>query len=176
MQVATVCSRCGGSGRLQGSPCNPCNGTGRRGTEEKIKVRIPPGIEDGGKVRLSGKGNVGMAGGPAGDAYLVVNVEQHPMFRRQGRDIYCDVPIGIVKATLGGNIKVPTLEGSTTISLPAGTPSGRKFRLRGDGVPSGAGKPAGDLFAVIQIHPPTELDQRSRELLEELAERNPESE
>lgn len=173
LQVALTCRRCGGAGRLPGTPCDPCNGTGRRGTEEKVKVRIPAGIENGGKVRLKGKGNAGESGGPPGDAFLVVSVDSHPVFTRHGRDLYCDVPVSLARAALGGTIRVPTLHGSTSVTLPAGTASGKKLRLRGEGVAAGRSSGAGDLYAVIQIHPPANLDSRSRELLEEFDRLNP---
>ena len=145
---------------------------GVRGSE-RVKVRIPPGIEDGGRVRLAGKGGKGARGGPAGNAYLHVSVEPHPMFRRDGRDVVTDVPVGIAKASLGGALDVPTLDGSTKVTLPAGTRSGQKLRLRGKGVPAHGGRAAGDLYAVIQIVAPKHLDARSRELLEEFARLNP---
>lgn len=136
---------------------------------EAVKVRIPAGVEDGATLRLAGKGQEGPAG--AGDAYLTIRVEGHPLFRREGRDLYVEVPVGIVRATLGGGVTVPTLDGQATVQLPAGTASGRKLRLKGKGVPARGGP--GNLYAVIRIEPPTTLDDRSRELLEELARHNP---
>jgi curved DNA-binding protein len=146
----------------------PRRGTGRTRTQDKVKVRIPPGIGDGDKVRVPGKGDAGASGGPAGDAYLVIRVEPHPLFRREGRDVVCEVPIGVTTAVLGGTLEVPTLNGRATINIPAGTRSGQRFRLKGRGVPASPRKPAGDLYALIQIHPPKKLDPRSRELYEEL--------
>ena len=143
--------------------------------EERVKVRIPPGIDDGGQVRIPGKGGAAHGGGPAGDAYLHIRVTPHPLFRREGRDIHCDVPVGSAKASLGGTVDVPTLDGRATITLPAGTRSGQKMRLKGRGVPAAGGRPAGDLIVVIQIAPPRHLDDRSRELLEELARINPDA-
>jgi DnaJ-class molecular chaperone len=124
-------------------------------------------------VRLAGKGDAGGGGGPAGDTYLVIRVEPHPRFRREGRDVYTDVPIGLARAALGGTVEVPTLDGSATITVPPGTRSGQKFRLRGRGVPAHGTQPAGDLIAVIQIVPPKTLDPRSRQLLEELDRLHP---
>jgi len=146
----------------------PRRGAGRRPTQDKVKVRIPPGIADGDKVRVPGKGDAGAAGGPAGDAYLVIRVEPHPLFRREGRDVVCEVPIGVTTAVLGGTLDVPTLDGRTTINVPPGTRSGQRFRLKGRGVPASGRAPAGDLYALIQIHPPKKLDARARELFEEL--------
>lgn len=141
--------------------------------QERVRVRIPPGVDDGGRVRIPGKGSAGHGGGPPGDAYLNVRVERHPLFRREGRDLYCDLPVGIVKATLGGSAEVPTLDGRATVTIPPATRSGQKLRLKGRGVPGSAARPAGDLYAVVQIAPPKEVDAASRDLLEEFARRNP---
>jgi len=148
-------------------------GSGRVMAEEKVKVRIPAGIEDGGRVRIAGKGNDGVLGGPAGDAYVNIRVEPHPMFRRDHADLVCEVPVGIVKATLGGDLEVPTLEGRATIKIPPGTRGGQRFRLKGRGIGARGGHAAGHLYAVVQIVTPKELDARSVELLEEFARRNP---
>lgn len=168
-----ACGACGGSGRQRSAPCGTCRGAGRVPVEERVKVRIPPGIEDGGLVRLPEKGSAGARGGAAGDAYLHVRVEPHPLFRREGDDLYCEVPVGIAKAALGGTLEVPTLDGRATIGLPPGTRSGQKLRLKGRGVPAHASRPTGDLYAVVQIVPPKRLDARSREILEEFARLNP---
>jgi molecular chaperone DnaJ len=168
LRVSLTCGRCQGAGRQPGPPCAACGGAGRMPTQDRVKVRIPPGIDDGGKVRVPGKGDAGASGGPAGDAYLIIRVEAHPLFRREGRDVICEVPIGVTKAVLGGTLDVPTLDGRATINVPAGTRSGQRFRLKGRGVPASSGRPAGDLYALIQIHPSKKLDERSRELFEEL--------
>ncbi len=123
-------------------------------------------------MRVAGKGDAGTAGGPAGNLYLKIRVKDHPLFRREGDDLVCDLPIGIADAALGSTAEVPTLDGKTTIQVPAGTRSGQRMRLAGHGVPATAGRRAGDLYAVIQIHPPAKLDRRSKELLEEFRERN----
>lgn len=146
----------------------------RRGSRaDRVKVRIPEGVEDGDRVRVPSKGQPGEGGGPPGDVYLVIRVEPHPQFRREGSDLVVDAPVGLVKAALGGPIEVPTLDGKATIQLPAGTRSGQKLRLKGRGVPASGTRAAGDLYAVIQIVPPKSLDRRSRELLEEFARLNP---
>jgi len=172
--IALTCPRCQGSGRLA-APCSTCGGTGRRRSEQRVKVRVPAGVDDGSTLRLAGRGDAGMAGGPAGDLFLRVRVEPHPRFRREGRDIYRDVEVGLADAALGGVIAVETLDGTTSIQLPPGTRSGQKFRLRGKGVAATGNRPAGDLFAVVQIHPPKKLDARSRELLEEFRRLNPDT-
>jgi molecular chaperone DnaJ len=173
MQVSLTCPACQGAGRLPGEPCPTCGGSGRQASQERMRVRIPPGIDDGGTLRLSGKGNVGGPAAPAGDAYLTVRVEPHPIFRREGRDLHADVAIGLARAGLGGRVDVSTLEGTATITVPPGTRSGQRFRLRGRGVPASGSRPAGDLYAVVQIEPPKRLDARSRELLEEFERLNP---
>jgi len=139
----------------------------RQGRPTALKVRIPAGIEDGDTLRLAGKGEAG------GDAYLTIRVDNHPRFRREGRDLICDVAVGVARAVLGGQVEVETLNGKATVTLPAGTRSGQKLRLRGRGVPASPGKTAGDLFAVVQIQPPKVLDARSRELMEEFDRLNP---
>jgi len=174
LQVSLTCSRCRGAGRLPGESCARCGGTGQVVSDERVKVRIPPGVEDGGRVRLPDRGEPGQAGGSPGDVFLIVRVEPHPLLRREGRDLYIDVPVGLAKAALGGNVVVPTLEGDATIHLPGATRSGQKVRLKGKGFPAAPGRPAGDLYAVVQIVPPKNLDPKSRELLEEFAKRNPE--
>jgi molecular chaperone DnaJ len=162
-----ACASCGGSG------CPTCGGSGLNRVEERLKVRIPAGINDGDRVRVAGKGDAGRGGGPAGDTYLVIRVTPHPAFRREGQDLLVDVPVSLSRAALGGTVSVPTLDGEATINLPAGTRSGQKLRLSGRGVPSRNSSPPGDLLAVIQIHPPKKLDARSKELLEELDRLHP---
>jgi molecular chaperone DnaJ len=173
MQMSAPCDACGGSGT--GSvPCSRCAGSGAIRSEETVAVRIPAGVQAGSVVRVPAKGDAGPGGGPAGDLYLTIEVEPHPEFRREGRDLYRDLPVGLARAALGGEVRVPTLDGAATISVPPGTRSGQKLRLRGRGVPATRGVAAGDLYAVIQIHPPKQLDARSRELLQEFARLNPE--
>jgi curved DNA-binding protein len=142
----------------------------RQGPQQRLKVRIPAGIDDGDTMRLAGKGEMGS---PPGDAYLTVRIDPHPVFRREGRNLVCDVSIGVARAALGGAVEVDTLDGKTTINVPAGTRSGQKLRLRGRGVPGSSGRPRGDLYVVVQILPPKKLDARSRELMEEFARLNP---
>ncbi len=169
-----ACTQCGGRGRLSsGGVCPTCRGGGRIAHNEKVKVRIPTGIDDGERIRIPGKGNDGLAGGPPGDAYVNVRVEPHPMFRRDGNDLVCEVPVGVVRATLGGEVEVPTLDGRAKIKIPAGTRGGQRFRLKGRGVPGRGGRAAGDLYALVQIVTPRNLDERSRDLLEEFARLNP---
>jgi molecular chaperone DnaJ len=173
LRFAVACPHCGGRGRAAGPPCPGCAGEGRVRREDRVKVRIPAGVSDGATLRLAGKGDAGRAGGPPGNLLLRIGVEPHGQFRRDGRDIYCDVTVGLALAALGGTIQVPTLDGTSTVSLPASTRSGQKLRLRGQGISGNGGQAAGDLYAVIQIQPPASLDARSRELLEEFQRLNP---
>ncbi len=171
---AISCTHCGGRGRIaSGRPCRVCRGAGRVVFSETVKARIPAGIDDGERVRIQGKGNDGVGGGTAGDAFIHIRVEPHPMFRREGGDLVCEVPVGVVKATLGGDVNVPTLDGRATIKIPAGTRGGQRFRLQGRGVAARAGHAAGHLYAVVQIVTPRDLDPRSRAILEEFARLNP---
>ncbi|HUI41626.1 MAG TPA: J domain-containing protein, partial [Terriglobia bacterium] len=192
---ATVCSTCDGTGRLgrqsgamrfQG-PCPDCGGTGKRrprcpncsGTgsvsrAETFEVRIPPGVDKGSRVRVPGKGNAGRNGAPPGDLYIVTDVEPHPVFERKGDNIYVKVPVTVTEAALGAKVEVPTLDGPSTIKIPPGTQSGQKLRLRGKGVPSLRGEARGDQFVEVQVVVPKVADERSKELLRELARLNPE--
>jgi len=145
----------------------------RAGDRERIKVRIPTGVDEGSTLRLTGKGQPSPMGGPPGDAFLTLRIEPHAVFRRDGRDLQRDLPVGLARAALGGEVEVETLDGKATISLPAGTASGQRLRLRGRGVPASAGRRAGDLYVVVQIRPPKKLDDRSREIMEEFQRLNP---
>jgi len=136
---------------------------------ETITVRIPPGVADGGRIRLRGKGARGLAGGPAGDLWATVRVKPHPVFRREGRDVFVDVPVTIVEAIRGAKIEVPTLEGRATVSVPPGSDSGRRLRLRGKGIPDPSGGAPGDLYVVIQIRVPKQLDPEALSKLDALA-------
>jgi DnaJ-class molecular chaperone len=141
-------------------------GGGFTSREERVKARIPAGVNDGSTVRLAGRGDSGRSGGPPGDLFIVLHVEPHDTFRRDGRDLVCDLPIGLSTAALGGTVEVPTLGEPAKITIPPGTRSGQRFRLKGRGIAGG------DLYAVLQIHPPKKLDRRSRELMEEFGELN----
>jgi DnaJ-class molecular chaperone len=159
---------------IQGDTVEVSVPRGARSQPERVRVRIPAGIEDGARLRVAGQGRAAAGGGSSGDLYLVIHVEPHATLRREGRDLIGEAAIGIVRAAMGGEIQVPTVDGTATITIPPGTASGQKFRLRGRGVPAAGGRPAGDLYAVIQIRPPRQLDEKSRELLEEFARLNPE--
>jgi molecular chaperone DnaJ len=163
----------GGAGRVAREICSACGGTGLQQTTENIQARIPPGVEDGGKVKVAGKGEAGEGGGPAGDLYVVLGVQPHAYFRREGGDIVLDLPLTISEAALGTRIEVPTIEGRVTMTIPPGTSSGQKLRLKGRGVPSRSGSASGDQIVIPQIVTPKGLDPRSKQLLEELDQLNP---
>jgi DnaJ-class molecular chaperone len=140
---------------------------------DTLTVRIPPGVADGGRIRLRGKGAPGLGGGPSGDLWATVRVRPHPVFRREGRDVFVDVPVTIAEAVRGAKIEVPTLEGRATLSVPPGTDSGQKLRLRGKGIASPSGGAPGDLYVVIQIRVPKQLDEESLAHADALAEAGP---
>lgn len=174
MVFQTTCRQCMGKGFFDTSRCNTCSGQGQFPISEHIKVNIPPGVSNGTKVRVPGKGEAGRLGGPDGDLYLITNVEDHEFFDRQGNNLYCEVPVTFPEATLGAKIEVPTLEGKATIKIPPGTPTGQKFRIRGKGVPAARGKQAGDQFVEVVVTVPRLADERLKELLREFSELNEE--
>jgi molecular chaperone DnaJ len=173
MRFTLTCSQCGGSGR-QRRVCPACGGSGAVRKPESFEVRIPPGVDTGSRVRVPGKGNVGVGGGPAGDLYIVTEVEPHPVFERKGDNIYVKVPVSVAEAALGAKVEVPTLVGPSTIKIPPGTQSGQKLRLREKGAPSLRSEARGDQFVEVQVVVPRVADERTKEILRELARLNPE--
>ena len=165
------CPACAATGRLDRAACRRCTGEGRVMHSEAIEVDIPAGIDDGGRLRLVGNGNAGRHGGTPGDFALIVEVAPHHFYRREGSDLYCEVPVSFVEAALGAHIEVPTPTGSVTIEVPAGTQTGQRFRLRKRGVPKLDGQSRGDLYVEARLRVPRFDDERSRELLRELAKR-----
>ncbi len=170
------CTRCGGRGVVVESPCPTCGGTGSQRRQRQVKVRIPPGVDDGQRIRLKGRGGPGGNGGPAGDLYVVVRTAPHPVFGRRGKNLTISLPVTFPEAALGADISVPTLDGdSVTLRLPEGTRSGRTLRVKGQGVPpSGAGAP-GDLLVTIEVAVPAKLSAAERRAVEELAAASTES-
>ena len=173
MRFTMTCPQCGGTGR-QRRACPTCGGAGYVRTPESFEVRIPPGVDTGSRVRVPGKGNAGAGGGPAGDLYIVTEVEPHPVFERKGDNIYVKVPVRVAEAALGAKVEVPTLVGPSTIKIPPGTQSGQQLRLRGKGAPSLRSEARGDQFVVVQVVVPRVADERTKEILRELARLNPE--
>jgi molecular chaperone DnaJ len=167
--VAQTCRQCGGAGRVIAKPCPDCRGHGQTTKQRKLSVRIPPGIAGGQRLRLHGEGEAGSAGGPPGDLYVVVHVQEHPVFRREGDDLYCRVPVTFPVIALGGDITVPTLSGSEKLTIPEGTQSGHVFRLRGKGMPSVTGRGRGDLHVMVEVVTPRKLSADQRRLLEQLS-------
>jgi molecular chaperone DnaJ len=175
MIFSRPCGDCGGTGEIRKRPCPRCSGEGRGVASEWLEVRIPPGVGNGSQVRLPGAGNAGRRGGPSGDFVLTVEVEEHPLFRREGDDLHCVVPVGMIEAAMGGHVEVPTPEGPVTIEVPAGTQNGQRFRLRKRGVPRLGDGGRGDLWVEARVTIPAATDDRARALLRELAEVLPRS-
>jgi molecular chaperone DnaJ len=173
MRFTLTCPQCGGAGR-QYRPCPACGGSGYVRKPESFEVRIPPGVDTGSRVRVPAKGNAGVNGGPAGDLYIVTEVEPHPIFERKGDNIYVKVPVTVAEAALGAKVEVPTLVGPSTIKIPPGTQSGQNLRIRGKGAPSLRSEARGDEFVEVQVVVPRVADERTKEILRELARLNPE--
>ena len=168
--IAQTCPKCRGAGQVIEKPCHTCRGEGRAEKTGKIKIKIPAGVEDGTRLRSSGQGEGGTRGGAAGDLYVVLHVEAHEIFEREGRDLFCTVPISFARAALGGEIKVPTLEGHAMLKVPAGTATGKVFRLKGKGLPEVHGRGIGDLHVKLYVEVPTRLNLDQRHKLQAFAD------
>ena len=169
--IEQTCPRCGGSGKVIRKPCAACSGSGRVQKDKTLNTSIPAGIEDGMRIRLSGEGEAGIRGGPSGDLYIVVSVRPHPIFQRDGATIFCAVPITIAAAALGNSIDIPTIEGKRAkVQIPAGTQTGRQFRLRGKGMTGVQGRGRGDMIIETVVETPVDLTARQKELLREFDE------
>jgi molecular chaperone DnaJ len=167
--VARTCGQCRGSGHIVSNPCPGCRGAGRVQRERKLTVKIPAGIATGQRLRLSGEGEGGAAGGPAGDLYVVVHVQEHPFFQRENNDLYCEIPLNYPTVALGGEITVPTLEGDEPFKIPEGTQTGETFRLRGRGMPDVTGRGGrGDLLVTVKVLTPKKVSREQKKLLEQL--------
>jgi molecular chaperone DnaJ len=173
MRFNLSCPKCGGSGQLRNA-CPTCSGEGRLVTPEIVEVRLPPGVQSGDRLRVAGKGNAGSMGAPAGDLYITVRVEDHPFFRREGDDIHITVPITVWEAGLGTKIEVPTLDGRSVLKIPQGTQNLQKFRLRDKGVANTRKNTRGDQIVEVEVQAPKAQDERTREILRELAQLHPE--
>jgi molecular chaperone DnaJ len=168
LTVARPCPNCRGTGKTIAKPCQSCRGAGRISRERKITVKIPAGIATGQRLRLYGEGEHGSASGPPGDLYVVVHVQEHSFFHRDGDDLYCELPISFPTVALGGSVKVPTLNGQEDLSIPAGTQTGARFKIRGKGMPSVSGRGRGDLHVIARVAVPKKLTKEQKQLLEEL--------
>jgi molecular chaperone DnaJ len=166
--IARTCPQCNGAGRVIQEPCPECRGEGRVREEKVLGLKIPAGVDDGTRLRVSGEGEAGFHGGPSGDLYVVVRVREHPFFERRGNDLYYTIPISVSQAALGAEIKVPTLRGSESLRIPEGTQSGSVFRLRGKGFPSLDGHGHGDLYVAAHVVTPKHLSREQRQLIEAL--------
>ena len=167
--VARTCGQCRGTGSIISTPCQTCRGAGRVQKEKKLTVRIPPGIATGQRLRLSGEGEGGPGGGPHGDLYVVVHVQEHPFFQRDGNDLYCEIPLNFPTLALGGDITIPTLDGEEPFTIPEATQTGTTFRLRGRGMPDVSGRGKGDLLVTVKVLTPKKITREQRKLLEQLS-------
>jgi molecular chaperone DnaJ len=174
MKFKIECPHCGGTGRKD-SECATCHGEGTVTRTETVEVRIKPGTRDGQRIRLAGKGNAGIGGGPAGDLYLIIKIDTHAVFTRSGDDIQVTIPVTVPEAALGAKIEVPTIDGRAQLKIPPGTQSGQKLRMRGKGVPSATHEGVrGDQIVTVEMVVPQLRDERSKEILREFAKLNPE--
>jgi molecular chaperone DnaJ len=172
MAVGGTCSTCRGTGR-SAPPCPQCDGTGAVEESTRLTVKIPAGVQTGSKVRLSGQGAAGPRGGPPGDLYIETLVAEHPLVRREGDDLYMDLPVTVTEAMLGAEVRVPTFQGEVTVKVPAGSQSGRRMRLRGRGAPSLKGGAAGDFYLTLQVKVPEQPSAEARKAAETLARAYP---
>ncbi len=173
MKFSLTCPKCDGAGRLK-NRCGVCHGDGRVANSEPVEVRIPPGAQQGSRLRVAGKGNAGSGGAPPGDLYITIRVEEHEFFRRDADDIHIKIPVRIDEAGLGAKIEVPTIDGRALLKIPQGTQNGQKFRLREKGVMNSRKSTRGDQIVEVSIEAPKVNDERTREILRELAQLHPE--
>ena len=168
--IQQTCPACKGAGTTIGDPCDDCHGRGRKRKTKTLAVKVPAGVDDGDRIRLSGEGEAGRNGGPPGDLYVEIRVNPHKLFTRDGADLACEVPISIATATLGGEVELPTLDGNVSLKVPAGTQSGKTFRLRGKGVVTVRDARMGDLFAKVSVETPVNLTSEQKDLLQQFEE------
>ncbi len=173
MRFASPCTSCGGTGHTSGDKCKTCNGEGRIGSNSKLKVKIPAGVENNSKIRLTGKGNSGFFGGKAGDLIITISVTPHKFYKRRGYNLEIELPVTFREAALGSKIEVPTIEGKALLKIPPSTSSGQKLRLKNRGIPNPKTGSKGDMFIVIKIVPPSTKDIEVREMLKRIEEKAP---
>ncbi len=166
--VERTCPTCGGAGQIIKNPCTNCGGSGRVEKERALSVNIPAGVETGNRIRLGGEGEAGLRGGPAGDLYIFIEVAEHPIFQRDGVELYCRVPVSMVTAAMGGDVEVPTIDGGRSrVKVPSGSQSGKQMRLRSKGMPALRGAGAGDMFIELAVETPVNLTAKQKDLLRE---------
>jgi molecular chaperone DnaJ len=168
--VARTCVACGGTGSVIGDPCSACRGEGRAATEVKLNVKVPPGVEEGTRIRYAGEGDAGRLGGPKGDLYVILSIRPHDFFERHGHDLYCVIPISFPQAAMGAEFEIPGIDGAIGIKIPEGTQSGKELHIRGRGVPYLNEKGHGDLIVKVVVQIPRKLNRAQRELVAKLAE------
>ena len=168
ISIQQTCPACQGNGQLITDKCTDCRGDGRIRKPKKLTVKIPSGVDEGDRIRLSGEGDAGLMGGTSGDLYVQIRLKKHPIFERQHNDLHCEVPINFVTAALGGSIEVPTLSGKVSLKIPVETQTGKSFRLRGKGMPSARNGADGDLLCRVVVETPVNLNEKQKTLLEEL--------
>jgi len=169
--VERTCPTCSGMGQTIKNPCKSCHGAGRVEKERSLSVNIPAGVETGTRIRLAGEGEAGMRGGPSGDLYIFIEVQDHQIFEREGLNLFCQVPVSMVDAALGGDVEVPTIDGGRSrVRIPEGSQSGRQMRLRSKGMPALRGGGSGDMFIELAVETPVKLTGRQKELLKEFQE------
>jgi molecular chaperone DnaJ len=164
--IQQTCPACKGAGTTIADPCSTCHGRGRVRKTRTLSVKVPAGVDDGDRIRLSGEGEAGRNGGPAGDLYVEIRVKPHKIFEREGSNLSCEVPVSFATAALGGEVELPTLDGNVSLKVPAGTQSGKVFRLRGKGVTTVRDPRNGDLFAEVAVETPVHLTAEQKEALE----------
>jgi molecular chaperone DnaJ len=167
--VQQTCPKCQGAGTIISDPCNTCHGEGRVKEHKSLSVEVPAGVDNGDRIRLTGEGETGEAGAPAGDLFVQMHVKPHPIFERDNADLFCEVPISIVTAALGGELEVPSLNGRLNLKIPSGTQTHKLFRMRGKGVKPVRGGAVGDLICRIIVETPVKLNSEQKELLEKFA-------
>ncbi len=169
--VERTCPTCSGRGQIIKNPCTSCAGAGRVKKDRQLSVNIPQGVETGTRIRLAGEGEAGLRGGPSGDLYIFIEVEDHPIFERDGTNLFCRIPVSMATAALGGELEAPTVDGGRSrVKVPAGVQSGKQLRLRGKGMPALRGGTHGDLYIELAVETPVNLSQRQKELLQEFEE------
>jgi len=173
MQFSQTCPACHGDGTVNPNPCRTCGGSGVRPRSERINVKIPPGVDNGSKVRVAGMGGVGLQGGPAGDVYIVTRIRPHPYFERKGDNLHSEVRVTVTEAALGEKIETATVDGMVSLTLPPGVQTGQQLKLKGKGVPHLGGAGKGDHYVTVQVVTPSGIGDRGKELLREFDRMHP---